>query len=209
MKTIGSKYSLIFKLVMFLFGLFAQVRQQIITFQDENWTIAGLGRNKYLTAQSNWMVIIWLGLYLYCRNDMKWIDKLEGKLRGALTLYITITFLAYVALIAPTDPAFNTFSNYASHFITPLTFIFDWFLTERKRYEWKFFLPWIIYPIVFGIFALINGSMGWYHGYIYGFLDVNERGWGPVFITLGMLYVLFFVIGSLYIFLNQRFLSRE
>ncbi|GAH49344.1 unnamed protein product [marine sediment metagenome] len=50
---------------------------------------------KAFTMQTNLIVTIWLTLAILWHNKPEPLEKISGPLKGALTLYITITFIFF------------------------------------------------------------------------------------------------------------------
>jgi len=137
---------------------------------------------KAFTIQTNFMVTIWFTLAIIWHNKPETLEKITGPLKGAFTLYITITFIFFAVLLAPIyhPTGFAAFSNLVFHYITPIAFIVNWILTETKlRYKWSYMLYWIIYPLCYIVFAFIHGTFT--GNYIYFFLDITV---GVFFIRL-------------------------
>ena len=161
---------------------------------------------KAFTIQTNFMVTIWLTLAILWHNKPESLDKITGPLKGALTLYITITFIFYAVLLAPFYPppiGWAAFSNLVFHYITPIAFIVDWILTETKlRYKWKFLPYWaFIYPVCYLAFIFIHGTFT--GSYIYYFFDINALGILVVAIFVSIIITTGIVLGSVYITINR------
>ncbi|MCY3410817.1 MAG: Pr6Pr family membrane protein [Candidatus Heimdallarchaeota archaeon] len=165
---------------------------------------------KFFTVQTNLMVAIWLTLaviYKDGREDVNQekMDQLYGLIRGGITAFITLTWLAYWFLLSSTfDPVNNLhdISSTLNHYVSPIYFILDWVLTEKKQYKLKDALIWLIYPLVFLIFAFILQKAT--SDPIYGFLE------GDGFFVMGpALYVLFIVFAFTYLGLNKLLVKTE
>jgi len=162
---------------------------------------------KSFTMQTNLFVSVWLTLAIICYNKPEALKKISGLLKGAVTVYITITLIFFAILLAPfyTPPAgWPAFSNLVVHYITPIAFIVDWILTENKlRYKWKYLLYWILtYPIFYQAFVIIHGAFT--GNYIYYFFDVNALGILGVAIFISIIFATGIVLGSLYIAINRK-----
>ena len=165
---------------------------------------------KYYTMQTNLMVAIWLILAIFFYKKPDWLKKLSGKLKGAITLYITVTFLVFAIVLSPLyhPTGFKFVSNLVLHYIAPIAFIIDWILTENDvKYNWKYAFYWFIYPICYLCFAIINGLLT--SDYLYPFLDINFLG-VPIFIVCIIILVGLYVgLGILYIGVNRKWLSKN
>lgn len=159
---------------------------------------------KAFTMQTNLIVTIWLTLAILWHNKPEFLKKIEGPLKGAFTMYITITFVVFAILLSPFyhPTGFAAFSNLILHYITPIAFIIDWVLTETKvRYKWNYLPYWIIYPLCYIIFAIIHGTIT--GSYIYYFLDISALGILG-FVSISILIVFGIALGSLYIAINRK-----
>jgi len=160
---------------------------------------------KAFTIQTNFMVTIWFTLAIIWHNKPETLEKITGPLKGAFTLYITITFIFFAVLLAPIyhPTGFAAFSNLVFHYITPIAFIVNWILTETKlRYKWSYMLYWIIYPLCYIVFAFIHGTFT--GNYIYFFLDITVLGILGYFLFVSILIAAGLVLGSLYIAINRK-----
>jgi hypothetical protein len=160
---------------------------------------------KAFTMQTNLFVTIWLTLAILWHNNPEMLQKITGPLKGAFTLYITITFIFFAVLLAPFyhPTGFAAFSNLVLHYITPIAFIVDWILTETKlRYKWNYILYWIIYPIGYLVFAFIHGTFT--GNYLYFFLDISALGILGYALFISVLIAAGLVLGCLYIAINRK-----
>jgi len=157
------------------------------------------------TMQTNLFVTIWLTLAILWHNKPETLEKITGPLKGALTLYITITFIFFAILLAPfyQPTGWAAFSNLVLHYITPIAFIVDWILTETKlRYKWSYMLYWIIYPIGYLVFVFIRGMFT--GNYIYYFLDITALGILGYAFFVSILLAAGIVLGNIYIAINRK-----
>ena len=160
---------------------------------------------KTFTYQTNLIIAIWLTLAILWHKKPETLEKITGPLKGAFTLYITITFIFFAVLLAPLyqPTGFAAFSNLVFHYITPIAFIVDWILTETKlRYKWSYILYWIIYPLCYLVFAFIHGTFT--GNYIYFFLDITALGIIGYTLFVSILITAGLVLGCLYIAINRK-----
>ena len=159
------------------------------------------------TIQTNFIALIWLTLALYWKDHtekavIKKLKLIKGKIRTAITLYITITWLVFMVLLQlyynPTGIEFYT--NIMLHYVTPIFFIFDWYNTNEVALEYKFTIFWLIYPIIYLIFNTFIGSIT--GTYIYYFLDPTQ-GIIEWLVWILIITLLFLGIGSLYVKISR------
>lgn len=157
------------------------------------------------TMQTNLIVTIWFTLAIIWHNKPESLDKIMGPLKGAFTMYITITFVVFAILLSSSyqPSGFAAFSNLVLHYITPIVFILDWVLTEIKvQYKWNYLLYWIIYPLCYIIFAVIHGAFT--GNYLYYFLDINALGILGFVMFVSILIAFGLALACLYILINRK-----
>ena len=157
------------------------------------------------TIQTNFMVVIWYTLAILWYNKPESLDKIIGLLKGAFTVYISITFIFFAILLAPFyhPTGWEVFSNIVFHYIAPIAFIVDWILTENKsRYKWKYLPYWTcIYPVCYLVFVFIHGALT--GSYIYYFFDINALGIFGVTIFTSIIMITGIGLGCVYIAINR------
>ena len=160
---------------------------------------------RYFTMQTNLLVVIWLILAIIWSSNPKKMKKLMGKLKGAITLYITVTFLVFAVVLSPLyhPPGLEGVLNLMLHYIIPAGFIIDWLMTEGNNYQWSFIPYWFCYPIGYLIFALIHG--GTTDDYLYPFLNLEVLGFDGLMIRVILLIAFFTGLSSVYITVSRRF----
>lgn len=105
--------------------------------------------------------------------------------RGAATLYMTITGLVYVTLLSGLEEALQTqnpWVNTVLHYLMPVVMVVDWLLDRGvDRFRWVDSLWWLIFPLVYLAYSLIRGPIvDWYP---YPFLNPGPHGYLSVALT--------------------------
>ena len=157
----------------------------------------------YYTIQSNYIVLVWLTIAIILQ-EMNEDHLLFSKIvRGAITVYIFVTFLVFVTLLEDfSHEGIGIFTNFSLHYFVPLAFLVDWILTETKReYKWKFIILWLAYPVFYLLFTLVRGTLTGL--YAYPFLDLNTLGPEVFAIMCLSLAGAFVVLGALFVLLNK------
>lgn len=151
----------------------------------------------YFTNLSNILVGIILivsALYLIVNRQPSTKDDL---IRGAATLYMTITGLVYITLLSNEDLGLlMPWVNTVTHIILPIYVIADWlYQPQRTKLRAKQIMIWLIWPLVYVSYTLIRGGLtGWYP---YPFLNPsNVGGYGGV-VLYGIAILLAFLISGL------------
>lgn len=159
----------------------------------------------YYTFQSNLMVVLWLTLALFYKNRDSRPKFLASSVRGAITLYITFTFIIFATVIAPYyhPTGLALYTNYVSHYFLPIAFIIDWLFTEMEfEYEWKYIIYWLIYPLFYSIYTLIRGYFTGF--YPYPFFDLNSISILRLIINIIIWVILNLLLGFIYIYVNRK-----
>ena len=167
--------------------------------------------DKFFTYQSNFFVDVWLILALLWRNSPENLEKISGFIHGAVTLYISVTFLVYGIILAPMNhpTGIEVYLNLIHHYIVPFVFILDYFYTEKKLSDWKFIIPWFVYPHLYLIFSLIMGEYITKGDFIYPFLDLDKLGLVGYIRWYLILISLFLILSVIYIGYTKYFQKKH
>ncbi len=202
--TVSNKTILIYRIIFAGLSWFTIITGMIIYIFTYESVLGWFNGFKAFTMQTNLIVTIWLTLAIIWHNKPESLQKIEGPLKGAFTMYITITFVVFAILLSPfyQPTGFAAFSNLVLHYITPIAFIIDWILTEIKiKYKWNYLFYWIWYPLCYIVFAIIHGIFT--GSYLYYFLDISALGiFG--FVSISVLIIFGLALGSLYIAINRK-----
>lgn len=164
----------------------------------------------HFTIQSNLLVALWLSLALWEKATRAGLFLRRPAVRGAVTVYITVTYLIYSLVLAsswiPTGWE-HLYSN-LNHYIIPVGFILDWVLFEEKRnYRWKFMIHWLAYPIAYLLYVQVYGTLT--GNYLYFFLDRAKLGWGGLAGQIGLLALFFLALEAVTILVNRVWPVKE
>lgn len=154
-------------------------------------SIGGRAFFLYFTNQSNILMFIYLFLFAAGNFGSKRLYAFthNDAVRGAVTLYIAVTGLIYCAVIMPFSPGgypwtekiwFSNIVNYWLHIINPALFVAFWFrpVNSQRLPVVKTALLYMIYPLCYLIFSLINGAI--INFYPYPFLNAAQL-WDTLF----------------------------
>lgn len=159
----------------------------------------------FYTIQSNILVLAWVAIAipLMWKKENKFFHSI---LHGGVNVYITITLVIFAILLSPlykpTDPLEIT-NNILFHYLIPSLFIFDWFVTNfDRKYDWKYAIYWLIYPICYLVYTLIRGNDT--GTYPYPFLNLNVLGVGGLAISVVTLAGIYILLGVLFVATNKK-----
>ena len=202
------KYIYYFRIVLCVLGwvsiILGLINRGISLTGGEDVFLAFSNHFSYFTIQSNLMVLIWLTIAIIYNNRENKPKILGAIPRGAVTVYITVTFLIFAIILAPgyIPQGLALYTNTISHYILPIAFIIDWAFTEtEKKYEWRYDVYWLIYPILYLIYTLVRGAIT--NFYPYFFLDLNVLSVIELVVYVIGLIILFLILGAIYIFANR------
>ncbi len=151
-----------------------------------------VGFFSYFTIESNLIgVAAFVIAIRWQTNRPHWVDLV----RGASTVYLTITFVVFAILLSNTDvDTALPWVDLVLHKIFPIVVIADWLIdppalpiTARQA------AFWIVYPLAWVAYALTRGAFTGH--YPYPFLDPANGGYG----TVALYIVGIFLLGMLVI----------
>jgi hypothetical protein len=127
--------------------------------------------------------------------------------RGAVTVYMTVTFIVYLVVLAPnavdvglTEP----WIDWTLHIVGPVAVALDWLLyPPAARLQTSATPIWLIFPAAFLVYTLIRGTIvDWYP---YSILDPNEgNGYATVAMWSIVILVTITFFGLLYQWWSNR-----
>ena len=132
----------------------------------------------YFTIQSN-LIAIGVLLIVAFQPGRARSAALEG-LRGATTVYLTVTFVVVVALLQNVDVGLQlAWVDFVLHKLVPIVIVADWLIDPPiVPISWRRSLTWLAYPLVWLAYTSVRGAIvGWYP---YPFLDPAHGGYEQV-----------------------------
>jgi hypothetical protein len=91
--------------------------------------------------------------------------------RGAATLYLTVTFGVWALLLSDLPLGIlQPWVNVVLHIAMPWGVLLDWLvLPPARELDWRRAMSWLLFPLCYAAYSLIRGAItGWYP---YPFLD--------------------------------------
>ncbi|MBW4705827.1 Pr6Pr family membrane protein [Micromonospora sp. RL09-050-HVF-A] len=167
-------------------------------------TVTGL--LPYFTIQSNLAVGLFAGYAAWRAGQSR--PEPPSALKGAVTLYITITGVVYHLVLAnPASPfamaqpdrgPAEAVGNQFLHTVVPLLALADWTLfDERGRLRLRYAAWWLTFPLAYLGFALVRGLI--VHRYPYPFVDAGQLGYAGVTVSAVFFAVAFWLLGLLFV----------
>ncbi|WP_248797132.1 Pr6Pr family membrane protein [Pseudomonas sp. MWU13-2105] len=129
---------------------------------------------------------------------------LKPSVQGGVAAAIVLVGLAYSLLLRNTwnPQGLQWVADELLHDVMPVLFvIYWWFCVPKGTLHWSNVWPWLLYPLVYFIYALVRGYF--VGSYPYPFIEVDQLGYPQVFINALMVLVAFVVISLVLIALDR------
>lgn len=171
------KYLAVARIFLGALGV-AAIITQLLTSIDLGRSIPNFF--SFFTIQSNILVALLLLATGIC--NLTGITKNIASLRGAITLYITMTGVIHFLLLSSNEDALQTtipWVNIVLHYLLPVAVLADWLLFPPKtNVSFRQALLWLAYPVAYLSYSFVRGAFtSWYP---YPFLDPIATGWPNV-----------------------------
>ncbi|MGF6851075.1 hypothetical protein QFZ51_006310 [Chitinophaga sp. W3I9] len=186
----------IFLAILSCFAWFALIPQFFITIGSNQapWFENFIRYFSYFTLLTNAMVAISSTVLLVAPNSSWGRFFARTTTATAITVYITIVALIYNVILRPLYQfeGLQKILNEVQHVIVPVLFVLYWCVfVNKSSLQWKDFLPWLWYPLIYVLFVLIRGSFSGF--YPYPFINLNDLGFRQTLINavgMGVLFTL-------------------
>ncbi|MEV4612727.1 Pr6Pr family membrane protein [Kitasatospora sp. NPDC049258] len=170
----------------------------------------------YFTIESNVIVLGYFASAVYWMVRRGTVDAPAPRLRGAATLYITITGLvAHVLLNHGANPLpglgsgpeqLQNWSSFLLHYTTPVLVLADWLcLKPRNASRWRDLPLWLAFPLGYAVVTEVRAALfpSFPLKYPYFFLDPTTEGHAWVAGQIARLTVEFVLLAALVIGLDR------
>ena len=197
---------IIYKLIIIILGLFAVISGLITA--DKKIDIETL---YYFTYQSNILVIV------YFIIDIIYLIKKQKifmpRLKGTITMSITVTFLIYHFLLSGGyENRADIIRSTILHYVVPIMTILDYILFDKKGiYKNIDPILWLIIPLIYFLFIFIRAKLGGELSngsyYPYFFIDINKYGMKTVLKNALFITIAFTILGYIELFIDRLILK--
>ncbi len=172
----------IFRLFFALLTLAALGAQLSLGLRRDTFSVANFF--SFFTIESNLIgsvVFLFTGFAALRAADT---DRF-AMLRGAATLYLTMTGIIYFLLLRGLEASLQTpvpWVNTVLHYLMPAALLVDWLVAPPgQKITFRRALRWALFPAAYVFYSLIRGPIvGWYP---YPFLDVSENSYRQIALT--------------------------
>jgi len=135
----------------------------------------------FFTIESNILaacLLIAMGTYTLMKRE----EKNIAYIRGAVTLYMTMTGIIYMMFLSGNEVALQTtipVVNFVLHYLIPVVILLDWLIFPPKTpVTFQKSLAWVVFPALYLVYSLVRGAItAWYP---YPFINPITNGWPNV-----------------------------
>jgi hypothetical protein len=179
----------------------------IVAIAYQAWVIIDSGLFRplrffaFFTILSNLFgAVLWLYLAARWRRTRTRLDDL---LRGAATLYLTVTFIVVVVLLGGAELSLSDrIVDFIVHKAFPVLVVIDWLIdppeTDLRMQDLAY---WLIFPVIWVVLTLIRGAVdGWYP---YPFLDPDNGGYRSVAYHVAAIVAGFLILSGIIVALGD------
>ena len=160
----------------------AAIVAQVVTLADAG-RLDLVNFLSYFTIQSNLIgivVLLLMTLWWAPGHRPVWLEWL----RGAATVYLTVTFVVVILLLQNIDVGLQlAWVDFVLHKLTPVVLVADWLLAPSTvRLTPRAALSWLAYPLAWLAYTMVRGPIA--NWYPYPFLDPAKGGYGQIAVTI-------------------------
>jgi len=130
--------------------------------------------------------------------------------RTAVTLYTTVTAATYIAVLQRlwNPQGAQWAADTTLHYAMPALMLIDWLIfTQRGALGWRSVIPWLAFPLGFGVYTMIRGPLTGF--YPYPFLDVVSLGFGAVLVNMAAMSAVFIALGLIFVLIDRQLARRS
>jgi hypothetical protein len=149
----------------------------------------------YFTIDTNILVAVSFTLIVLNSNSRLSKFFTKASTVTAITAYIIIVGITYnVFLRSEWNPeGLQKLVDELLHSVIPIVYVIFWVaFVPAEKLKWKFAFLWLIYPIIYMIYAIILGAITKH--YPYPFVDVNDLGYNKAMINAGLVLLTMFLL---------------
>jgi len=193
------------------FSLVLQFSLSIPAFLNKGRTLAGalVELFSYFTILTNLLLVVCLTIFLIASKSRLAAFFTRPVVLTAIVVYITIVGLIYNLILRDIWHPEGLFklADELLHVVNPLLFIIYWLaFVPKKELKYHNTWPWLWYPAVYFVYALIRGSLSGF--YPYPFLDVSKSGYARVLLNGLILLFAIWCVCALFVFIGRQLSKR-
>lgn len=124
--------------------------------------------------------------------------------RAALAAAICFVMAYYHGVLASNwDPqGLVKIADVTLHYLTPILYLLWWLgFAAHRKLEWSALPRMLAYPVLYLAWVMARGAV--VHEYPYPVLEAHRLGYPHVFVNIGLLFVLFAMLGAVFIAIDR------
>jgi len=196
---------LIFRILSLSVALTGLIYRLLAPLDGDKSLLHSLDMLGYFTIQTAVLVCLVFALLIIGQIKGKSNSAVKPGLRGAVLIYAIFTSLVFLIALNKhmNITGFSRCVTYINHFLTALLLSIDNFLTlPPKSISWRTAHAWLIYPILYFLFAIVEGHF--FSRYRYFFFNYHERGFIPFLLFILLLTLAFHVVSYILVMVNKH-----
>jgi hypothetical protein len=153
----------------------------------------------YFTILTNLLVALSLTISLLSRESLARFFSVPST-QTAIAVYIFAVGLGYNILLRHLwkPQGLQWLADELLHDMVPLLYLLFWiFCVAKQELKWKNIFPWLLYPYIYLVFALVRGSVDGF--YAYPFINADGIGYAAVLMNAVALFIVFVILSSLFV----------
>lgn len=189
------------------FSLILQLYVIISNAINNNNSIAGsiIKYFSYFTILTNILVALSLTMCIVMPSSTAGKFFKSGSAKAAIGVYIIIVGIVYNLLLRQLwDPkGLQLIADILLHQLIPIAYTIYWVVfVPKSNLEWKQPFIWLIYPLLYLLYAIIRGAVTGH--YSYPFIDVSQIGLSKMLLNTTIMMIAFISIGLLVVGIDKR-----
>lgn len=148
----------------------------------------------YFTIDTNILAALCLSFIAINSNSKTGLFFSKAGTVTAITVYIMIVGIVYNVILRSlwAPEGLQKIVDELLHSVIPVFFVLIWvFFIPIEQLKWKMAFGWLIFPLIYMIYALVLGAATKF--YPYPFVDVNELGYKKALLNAGGILLVIFV----------------
>ena len=204
-----SKATLLLIAVLGWFALIAQFYLMI------NSKVNPLGETiirffSYFTIDTNLLVALCCSIHLLAPRSAAGRFFSRQPTQAAIAIYIMIVGIVYNIILRQiwNPQGLQLVVDELLHLIIPILFFLYWLIfVPKDSLEWKYAFNWMLYPSIYGTFALLRGNASGF--YPYPFIDMSILGLNKTLINVAGFVFIFLLAGLLFIAIGKWMSKKQ
>ena len=164
----------------------------------------------YFTIDTNLLVALCCSILLLAPRSAAGRFFSRQSTQAAIAIYIMIVGIVYNIILRHiwNPQGLQLVVDELLHLIIPILFFVYWLIfVPKDSLEWKHAFNWMLYPSIYGTFALLRGNASGF--YPYPFIDMSVLGLNKTLINVAGFVFIFLLAGLLFIAIGKWMSKKQ